>query len=135
MYSEQESLEYGQPNKSFDDDGRIKRTGERISHTNFYYNNMNSMRIRMRMKMKMKMFRYIINGELTHNHRGDRFWRVVVGVGDSAARVGGGPRRADGVLLHHIFHLHPTCRLLPLPRPRPRRQKLHIHGCCACSLR
>lgn len=89
----------------------------------------------MRMRIKMKLFRYITDGERTHNNGGDRVGRAVVGVGDSAARVGGGARRADGVLVHHILHLHPTRRLLPLPRPSSRHQKLYLHGRCTCSLR
>lgn len=134
MYYEEttEALEDGGASKSFDDDGRVKRTGILLYIWIYIY--IYILKLFM-MNSWNELIRDTIDGERTHHNGGDRVRGAVSGVGHSAAGMGRRPRGAHGVFVHHLLHLHPPRRLLPLPWPPPRHPKLYLHGCCSFSLR
>jgi len=107
--------------KNLDDDGRPKRTGAYAWRTHFpiltSFFSLQLIVIGFVLMGGGCFLRNMDNCKCPYYHCCDRIWSAIPGMGYSTVRMGGWAACSCGVLFHHFFHVHSSCRFLQVSRP------------------
>lgn len=98
--------------KCFDDDGRLKRTG------NFLYPSRNFIQVlasawKLLISFSYMPNRYCLDCQCSHNNSCDRVWCSLLSVGHCSARMDSWPGGAVSVLLCNVLYIGSSFFLLP----------------------
>lgn len=124
-YYHQAALEQGlpqEPSKCFDDDGRLKRTGN--------LNVLPKFQLFSNYWLSLRLYRDCLDGKCTHHYSGDWLRRPLLGLGNWSAWMGCWSRRHVTLLVCYLLHFCSPRWLLPLWWSHLWKAELHLYGCC-----